>query len=331
MNLTWLDPEQRDSRDLAGTVALLEAARQVDSPYMLGPLTSTYAARLRHGWDGDPPVAAVRRDRRGRVVGVLQVWPSNWDNTHLAGVHVVVEPTERRQGLGRGLFEAGVDRVRAEGRRLVLADSFDEPAGIGFAKAMGLDRASESVHRRQDLLALDWARLDREYAAALDRARGYELLRVPGAVPEEMMAHIVRMTAAINDAPTDDLDIEDEVFSPERIRAFEVAAAAHGRRLYRVVARERDTGVLAGHTVVAVDRERPGYGLQYDTSVLRAHRGHRLGLLLKIEMLRWLAVEEPQVRTISTDNAASNAFMIHVNEVLGYQVVGKVIEWQRHL
>lgn len=121
------------------------------------------------------------------------------------------------------------------------------------------------------------------------------------------------------------------VFTPERIRTFEAARLANKDRLYRVVARHRGTGLLAGHTMVGVNAEHPGYAWQYDTSVLRVHRGHRLGRLLKIAMLRWLADEERQVRTIDTGNAASNAHMIEVNEVFGYQVVATGIEWQRHL
>ena len=86
-----------------------------------------------------------------------------------------------------------------------------------------------------------------------------------------------------------------------------------------------------GHTVVGVDVERPWFALQFDTSVVRAHRGHRLGLLIKIDMMRWLAETEPQVRILDTDNAASNAHMIAVNEILGYRVTGSVLEWQRSL
>ncbi|MGH8939767.1 MAG: GNAT family N-acetyltransferase, partial [Actinomycetes bacterium] len=121
------------------------------------------------------------------------------------------------------------------------------------------------------------------------------------------------------------------VFSPERIRAFEVAQKAHGRRMYQLVARHRETGVLAGHTVIGVESEQPWYGSQFDTSVLAAHRGHRLGLLLKIGMLRWLAEEEPQLRILDTWNAASNDHMIAVNEALGYQVVATGGEFQRYL
>jgi hypothetical protein len=125
--------------------------------------------------------------------------------------------------------------------------------------------------------------------------------------------------------------VEDEVFSPERIRAFEAAQAAHGRRMYQLVARHRETGVLAGHTVVGVESDRPWFGSQFDTSVLRAHRGHRLGLLLKIGMLRWLAEAEPQLRLVETWNAASNDHMIAVNEILGYQVVATATAFQGHL
>lgn len=330
--MTWLDPKRLDHRDIAGAVSLLDASRLVDNPHALvGPTVFSYAARLRHGWDGNPPVAALARDDKGRVVGVLHVALPRWNNTHLGSVDVTVDPLTRRQGLGRWLFEAGVERVRAEGRRLLLADCWVDSPGVMFAEAMGMERASMWVNRRQDLRVIDWPRLDAEFEAAESRATSYELLRVAGPTPEDMLADVAAMTAAINDAPTDDLDIEDEVFTPERIRTFETARLAAGDRIYRVIARELPTGTLAGHTMIGVDSEHPGYAWQYDTAVLRAHRGHRLGTLLKIAMLHWLAEAEPQLRMLDTGNAASNMHMIAINELLGYQVVAAGIEWQRHL
>lgn len=371
MELTWLDPAHPDPGDVAGAVAVLEAARPVDAPYRLAVTTvSGFRSRLRNGGDGEPPEVAVTRNPTGRVVGVLMINLPGRDNTHLASVQVVVDPVERRRGWGRGLFEAGVARARAAGRRLVCAATHDGTAGMPFLKAMDMDPVLPEVLRRQDLLGLDWPRLDQELAQARQRAAGYELLRLPGSVPEELLPAVASLTEAINDAPTDDLDFEDEVFSPERIRAYEASQAAHGRTLYRLVARvraepaerrpsarrsaatlvrlassagasravkrperemQRATGALAGHTVVAVDTEQPWQGWQHDTSVVRAHRGHRLGLLLKLEMVRWLREVEPQLRAIETGNAASNEHMIRVNEILGYEVVARTVEWQRHL
>src|SRR5215217_3874704 len=57
-----------------------------------------------------------------------------------------------------------------------------------------------------------------------------------------------------------------------------------------------------------------------DTAVARAHRGHRLGMLLKIDMMRWLADEQPQLETIETWNNVDNRYMINVNEAIGYRL-----------
>ena len=329
VELTRLDPRQLDARDLAGVAALLEAARVVDCPHEHGETVSSIAARLRHGYDGDPPEMAVARGKGGRVVGVLEIFLPHRDNRHLGGVEVTVDPLSRRQGLGRKLFDAGVDRAYADGRRVIIANSFEGSAGGAFLVSRGFDRVSEEVERRQDILDLDWSLLDREYAAAERHSADYELLRMPALTPDGMLAEVARMTAAINDAPVEGMDFEDEVFTPDRIRALEDAQRAHDRRLLRLIARHRRTGELVGQTVVAVDSEQPWFGWQLDTSVVRAHRGHRLGLTLKIAMLRWLGEDEPQLRTIDTWNAASNGHMIGVNEALGYRVVASIIGWQR--
>ena len=65
---------------------------------------------------------------------------------------------------------------------------------------------------------------------------------------------------------------------------------------------------------------RPEVGGQGDTAVARQHRGHRLGLLLKIDMMHWLAEVQPQLKIIQTWNNADNTFMINVNEALGYRL-----------
>jgi GNAT superfamily N-acetyltransferase len=88
---------------------------------------------------------------------------------------------------------------------------------------------------------------------------------------------------------------------------------------------------MAGHTVVIVDDERPAYAAQEDTAVAREHRGHRLGMLLKADMCRWLRESEPAVEFVDTWNAASNHHMVGVNERLGYEVIGHGREYQRRI
>jgi RimJ/RimL family protein N-acetyltransferase len=80
------------------------------------------------------------------------------------------------------------------------------------------------------------------------------------------------------------------------------------------------SGKLAAMTMLNVDPENPAWGHQGLTAVTRAHRGHRLGLLVKSAMLGWLAVIEPQLERIETGNAADNEHMIAVNDALGFAV-----------
>ncbi len=331
MHLDWLDSTALDSRDVDGATAVLEMARATDCPHVRPYDARLVRADLEYGWDLEPAQAALARNRRGRVVGVLTVRSSSYDNRHVADIDVTVDPSDRRRGLGRRLFEAGVERATADGRTLVIASTWDGTPGVGFAKAMGLDRASEEVRRDQDLWGTDPDRLEALAAEAARSHADYEIVPVGYPTPDELLDDVCRLTASMNDAPTDDLDVEDEVFTPQRIRAFERAQSAHDRRMYRMIARHRGTGELAGHTIVTVDALQPWRAAQLDTSVLREHRGRRLGLALKIAMLRLLAAREPQARLIETWNAASNDHMIAVNAALGYRVVGRMIGWQKHL
>jgi len=73
---------------------------------------------------------------------------------------------------------------------------------------------------------------------------------------------------------------------------------------------------------VSVDPDDPGWGFQVFTVVRREHRGHRLGLLLKIAMMELLATTEPQLERIVTWNGQGNEHMIAVNEAMGYTVFG---------
>jgi len=100
---------------------------------------------------------------------------------------------------------------------------------------------------------------------------------------------------------------------------------------HRLMARHKETGAWAGHTIVCVDEHCPGFAMQEDTSVVSAHRGHRLGMLLKATMLLWLRDAQPMLETIDTWNALSNRHMIAVNDELGCVVEARGAALQLHL
>ncbi|MGI8900086.1 MAG: GNAT family N-acetyltransferase [Nocardioides sp.] len=319
-----------DAATIAEAVAVNNAVDAHDAPWTHPMTVTTLTGMIRHGWDGETPrCLAARVD--GGVVGYADFWVGEWDNTELAWFGLAVHPDHRRRGIGSALMARLLELTRESGRSKVGIDSWDSEAGIGFASAHGLERKSQAISRRQLLAEVDRDVVERMYDEAQAAATAYELLRVVGRTPDDLLDRVAVMTAAINDAPTDDLDIEDEVFPPERVRNYEDATLARGHRMYRLMAQHRETGELAGQTIVAVEAERPTIGHQHDTSVTRGHRGNRLGLLLKSGMLRWLEEVEPQLETIDTWNAESNDHMIAVNEQLGYRVMGRGLQFQRSL
>ncbi len=317
-----------DTEQVAAYVDVVNACSAVDSPWA-HPLTLRGAdGRLRYGWDGEvaTPYLGLVDDL---PVAIGSVSTSDYDNLHLAWLDFRVHPEQRRRGLGSEMLEFLSAEVKSRGRTSIGADGWDGELPRAFASRHGLEEKSRAINRRQHLAEVDWAVVERLHTEAQAAASAYELVRQVGRTPDDELDAVAEMSAAINDAPTDDLEIEDEVYTPERVRAYEDAQLARGDSLYRVLARHRETGELAGHSVVAVEGERPELGHQHDTSVVGAHRGHRLGVLLKTDMNLWLRTEQPQLASIDTWNAESNDHMIGVNDAIGYRIMGRELQFQK--
>ena len=326
--MEYIELSADDPDHVAGIVDLRNAARDHEAPWTLPSTVETVEGWMRYGWDLEPGrhVGGFEGSRLA-VHGVVNT--SEWDNLELAWLQLTVHPELRGRGLGRATLDHLEDLAARMGRTKLGVDAWDGSPGVAFAEANGYVVASRAVNRRQHLADLQLEDVKKLYVEAESAAAAYELVRMVGPTPEELLGEVAEMSAAINDAPLDDLDIEDEVFPPQRIRDYETALARRGERMYRLMARHRETGALAGHTVVAVEGHRPEVGHQHDTSVVRSHRGHRLGLLLKSAMVLWLAEAEPQLEVVDTWNAESNDHMISVNEVLGYRWMAREVQLQK--
>ena len=326
MELVEFGPD--DVRHFDAFLALTLETDAVDCPWEMPRSSYRQRMYMRHSWEGEPGRWFVAYDG-DEPVGTAVIDASDYDNLEMAWFTMRVAPGRRRRGHGTEILRALEGLAEEMGRPLLGMDGWDSDATRGFAATMGYALKSAEIRRIQVVKeAPDVLPIRDE---ALEMAGDYDLVRIEGYSPADLLPGIVELTAAINDAPFDDLEWEDEVYSPERVHAYEHAQIESGFRFRRIVARHRPTGELAGHTVVVVDTEHPEIADQHDTSVARSHRGHRLGLLLKAEMLLWLADTEPQVTHVHTNNAESNAHMIAVNDRLGYHPVGRILEFQRHL
>ena len=243
------------------------------------------------------------------------------DNRHLVWAGVTVHPDHRRHGHGRLIMDEVRCRTAQAGRNTIWVGAAEDDHGSrAFVEGCGFHYASHDARRRQLLADVDHGEVARLWAQAEAAAADYQLERLLPPVSDELLQQMIEVAEAINDAPMGELTYEDEIFDLQRMRDIEAARAGMGSRPYRIVARHRDTGEIGGHTELTVHPEEAEFGHQGDTSVARSHRGHRLGLLLKIDMMRWLAEAEPQVRVVETWNNVDNSYMINVNEALGYRL-----------
>ena len=142
--------------------------------------------------------------------------------------------------------------------------------------------------------------------------------------PEEERDRVAGLHNAMNDAPREEGWFEDDIWDADRVRdRGDTRVRFGGNRGYAVAAVHAATGEMAALTRVAIDPAYPAWGYQGITAVTRPHRGHRLGLLTKAAMLKWLMEAEPRLERIETWNAGSNQYMIAINEALGYAASGQ--------
>jgi GNAT superfamily N-acetyltransferase len=274
--------------------------------------------------------------RDGRVVGGCRLELPLRENTDVGSVEIAVAPAVRRQGVGRALLAHAADRVRAEGRpRLVLWGEqpldADGP-GDAFARAVGARVALTEVQRELDLEALDPAALAAARREAEVHAAAYDLVTWEGPAPDDLVEGMAALKHQIStDAPMEELAWAGEEWGVDRFRILEAEAAAKGRRRFVAAARHRGDGHVAAFTELLVPAGQPEEGHQWDTVVLPADRGHRLGLLVKAANLVQLRRCSPRTRRVTTWNAASNAPMVAVNDRLGFVAVARSPAWELRL
>ena len=325
--------EPADREAVTAAVELLNAAQAVDDPDAWPDVPELAARWLEFGWDLHPDERYLYYpDGSDSPVGVLDVDLPVRDNLHLVWSALTVHPEHRRQGHGSAMMAELLRRTEEAGRTTVwLGGIENEPASKAFLEKFGFHYASHDARRRQVVADVDQAAVGVLLDKARTAASDYVLERYLPPIADEVLSDLIEVTEAINDAPMGDLTYEDEKFDLQRLQDIETARSGRGDRVYRMAARHRETGQLGGHTLVVVNPLRARLASQGDTAVHRDHRGHRLGLLLKVEMMRWLAEAEPQIEVIETWNNADNSFMINVNEAIGYRLSQVFAVYERNL
>ena len=299
-----------------------------------------YTVRRAFGaWDGD------------HLVGVGNVvWELDPDATTAFSTILGVSPELRRRGIASRLLaalertardagkptlvlradhridhpEPGTARLRApQGDASIAAD---EPAAR-FALAHGYTLGQ--LDRMSAMPVTGRAAEFRERLARHEACSpGYRLVTWHDRAPDgliDAMAHARERMSV--DAPSGGIDYEQETWDAERIRAEEQHALDAGRRTI-ITAAITDDGAVAGYTqFLLAPRKRVAF--QDDTFVLADHRGHGLGMRMKLANLIELDRAAPDRHRVITWNADENAHMLAINIALGFEPVAVDSSWQK--
>ena len=313
------------------------------------------AARLQFWRDNDyrqVQLFFVRQD--GRMAARSWVRCGVLENLRSAMVHVDVLEEFSGRGIGQALLRHAEGLAAAAGRTILQSytehpsgfdpdgrDAVVRPAtGTGAvpADARGVRFALKAGYRLEQVSrfsvldvpahATSWDALERQAVARAGDE--YELLSWTGSCPDRHAEQFaVLMSRMSTDAPTGELSVDAEQWDVARVRHVEDTWRRAGLVPLVAVARHRSSGELAAYSVLQLSPAKPWLADQDDTLVAARHRGHRLGMLVKIRNLRRLLAEYAAVERVITFNAAENDHMLAINVALGFRPAGYDGEWQR--
>ncbi|WP_022903029.1 GNAT family N-acetyltransferase [Curtobacterium sp. B8] len=301
---------------------------------------------------GAPSRLFVARDASGTVVGAASYDSKEEPGTTNCWLAVGVDPAHQGRGVGT-LLADHVERIareqgRTQWKTYAVSRQVGPASGDGYLQAPtghGAVPADEAGVRfltrrgwrfgqvnRISRLALpaDVAVVGAARARAVSAAGdAYRTHRWTGRTPERWLDGVALLrTRMSTDAPEGDMEEPEDVWDADRLREQEAELDRAPRTMVTVAVEDVASGSLVGFTQLAVPDDPGRAVMQWDTLVLREHRGHRLGWLLKVEGIASVEQAFPGRPSIITFNAEENRPMLDVNEAVGFVGVGSEGIWE---
>ncbi|WP_345750512.1 GNAT family N-acetyltransferase [Microbacterium rhizophilus] len=340
-----------DAADLLAAAEIMTAAGRHDSgtdlfdvepsEWLVALRSTRYVERRVH----------VARDEDGRITGVL-IFEYDREGEKTAHGAAFVRPELRGRGIEDALLD-DLERLAREHGRSVLqswnlvredlpGERLPSPAGIGSIPAEAettrlLLRHGYSLGQVERCSVFD-------FAGSLDHARRMlgEALAKAGpdyrpvwwqspAPDEHVDGYAYAVSRMATDAPSGELEWEEEVWDAERIRYREQLKADSGQIMAVTAVIHEPTGAVAAFNELVIGRDRGRRTENHNTLVLPEHRGHRLGTIVKcLDLIRWHELV-PTSPSVMTFNAEENRYMLDVNEAVGFRPAVASGEWKKEL
>jgi len=263
---------------------------------------------------------------RGTMVGGTSLWFPLLDNLTKCWGAVGVDPDHRRRGIGSSLVAQIVTRLAQEGRTIMVTESaypFDRRQDHPyrrFAEANGFTVAIDEI-RRILRLPVDPALLQTLAIEAAPHHAEYRIESFVNGLPDRLLASycVLRNQLGV-DAPTGDVDFEPESMTPQLWLERIAEEKELGRTRFSTVALDGTDEVVAYTDLILPPDPSPDVW-QWGTLVHRDHRGHRLGMAVKVRNLQRLGSANSSRTRVLTCNAETNRHMVDINVRLGFEAI----------
>ncbi|WP_226533330.1 GNAT family N-acetyltransferase [Microbacterium paraoxydans] len=346
-------PVSLDDDDAADFRAYGELNRRICDEQVGLPDLAPDAAQMLPDWQDDTDSLDLGFVARlgDEIVGMITISFAQEAEAHAAELDLLVPEAHWGRGVENALLTRAESEARAQGRTLLQLWSLHRPkqsdrmivprTGWGRIPATPLSDLAEGngfvleqVERNSEYdLRSDPAPLRTALDDALAVAGAdYRVVEWDMPTPPELRDGFAGVLARLStDAPSGDMDFPEESWDAERVVRREARLLGAGQTVSVVAVEHVPTGELVAYNELLIAADRTGVTHQFGTLVSKAHRGHRLGTIVKCaNLLRWRELM-PDSSVVSTFNAEENRPMLDINEAIGFVPVSYAGGWQRAL
>ncbi|MFB8388145.1 GNAT family N-acetyltransferase [Microbacterium sp. NPDC055910] len=263
---------------------------------------------------------------------LVELLRETWSRGIGAAAYDLVERVAREHG--RTVLQSWATHPSADGPHL------DAPTGFGSIPhdhaARFYQRHGYTLEQVERSSAFDlkgsFDGVERLLDEATGAAAGYRVVQWSPPTPAEYRDGYAWMKSRMStDAPSAGMEIDEETWDAARLTRHDSAYADTGRLMLVTAAQHIETGELCAFNELVVGVDRTEASHQEDTLVLKEHRGHRLGMLIKCAgLIRWRELA-PLSPRIVTYNAEENRPMLDINEAIGFAPIAYGGAWKKVL
>lgn len=291
-------------------------------------------------------------ERDGRILGAVTLTLANEEGSVTVEFDLLVDPDRWGEGVEQALLAEVEREARERNRPIVQTWTLHRPdapgerlvPSTGFGSVPASDR--QTVLMRESGFTLEQVErnsafdlhgpfdlVEKKLAEGLAAAGAdYRLVAWNSPTPPDRLEAFARVIARMStDAPQGGMVIEEQHWDADRVSRRDARLRAQGLTVSVACVEHVPTGEIVAYNELVIGEDRTAATQQYGTLVLREHRGHRLGWIVKCgNLIRWrqIAPESPRV---STFNAEENRHMLDINEAIGFVPVSYAGAWKKVL